>query len=280
MSKYHVNPETGNPGVCKAEKQCRFGGAAEHFSSPEAARSGYEKAMTTSDVPLSKRLAKGAVPKTKEAPKYEAVKSDGTRGFSVTISGKLGGGTETRTIYAKTASEARKKALTSAPKLAKVTEVTRKLAPTPEQSARLQDSINDMKRVQLENEVQDFLRDTEMGGEFDQRSFFVAPDAKTFSLKVKHAFANKWDKYKPGDSVRFDRDFNILGVEKHFNVTVPGDEKKNERAKTYVIDGLDRAEVEAEAAKRGLPSTVSIMPAYDYREDPRDARPGNFWTDV
>jgi hypothetical protein len=279
MSKYHVNPETGNPGVCKAEKQCRFGGAAEHFSSPEAARSGYEKAMTTSDVPLSKRLAKGAVPKTKEAPKYEAVKSDGTRGFSVTISGKLGGGTETRTIYAKTASEARNKALKSAPKLAKVTGVTRKLAPTPEQSAHLQDSINDMKRVQLETEVEDFLRNTEMGGQFNERDFHVAKDAKTFSLKVDLSFSDRGQSYKYGDSVRFDRDFNILGLEKHYRVTVPGDAKKNERDRTYIIDGLDQAEVEAEVAKRGLPSTASVAHAPDYREDPMDSRPGNYWTD-
>lgn len=49
MAKYHVNPETGTPGICHAKKQCRFGGDAEHYKSPEAAREAYEEKMAGSE---------------------------------------------------------------------------------------------------------------------------------------------------------------------------------------------------------------------------------------
>lgn len=45
MSKFHINPESGNPGLCNAKIQCRFGSPSEHFDSPEEARSHYEKQM-------------------------------------------------------------------------------------------------------------------------------------------------------------------------------------------------------------------------------------------
>ncbi len=39
MAIYHVNPETGNVGVCSAEKgNCPFGNAEDHYTSEEAAR--------------------------------------------------------------------------------------------------------------------------------------------------------------------------------------------------------------------------------------------------
>lgn len=44
MSKFHINPESGDPGLCNAKIQCRFG-PSEHFDSPEEARSHYEKQM-------------------------------------------------------------------------------------------------------------------------------------------------------------------------------------------------------------------------------------------
>ena len=44
MAKYHINYK-GNPGVCRAEKNCPFGGPSEHFDSPETARAAYEKTM-------------------------------------------------------------------------------------------------------------------------------------------------------------------------------------------------------------------------------------------
>lgn len=42
MAKYHVNPETGEPGECKAEIKCRFGSPEEHYTSAEAARKAFE----------------------------------------------------------------------------------------------------------------------------------------------------------------------------------------------------------------------------------------------
>lgn len=43
QNKFHVNPKTGNPGVCRAKANCPFGGDDEHFESREEARSVYEK---------------------------------------------------------------------------------------------------------------------------------------------------------------------------------------------------------------------------------------------
>jgi hypothetical protein len=40
---FHVNPQTGNPGVCRAkEGNCPFGAEAPHYDSKDAARAGYE----------------------------------------------------------------------------------------------------------------------------------------------------------------------------------------------------------------------------------------------
>lgn len=39
MSKYHVNPRTGNPG---ATIKCRFGGGSSHFATKDEARADYE----------------------------------------------------------------------------------------------------------------------------------------------------------------------------------------------------------------------------------------------
>lgn len=43
MAKYHVNPETGEPGLCHASIQCRFGGASLHYDSSSEARFAYEQ---------------------------------------------------------------------------------------------------------------------------------------------------------------------------------------------------------------------------------------------
>lgn len=42
---FHVNPETGEPGPCRASIQCRFGDKTEHYESPEDARAAYEIQM-------------------------------------------------------------------------------------------------------------------------------------------------------------------------------------------------------------------------------------------
>lgn len=47
MTKYHINPATGNPGVCVAtDGKCRYGNNAPHFSSEADARTAYEAAMS------------------------------------------------------------------------------------------------------------------------------------------------------------------------------------------------------------------------------------------
>ena len=41
MTRYHLNPETGNPGVCVALQRCRYGESTPHYDSQEAARAAY-----------------------------------------------------------------------------------------------------------------------------------------------------------------------------------------------------------------------------------------------
>lgn len=63
MAKYHVNPETGSPGLCTATKQCRFGDVApEHYNSKEEAASAYEASQSANTFkPVKKQVEK---PKT------------------------------------------------------------------------------------------------------------------------------------------------------------------------------------------------------------------------
>ena len=43
MKKYHINPETGSPGVCQATGACPFGDLEkDHYSTRESARAAYE----------------------------------------------------------------------------------------------------------------------------------------------------------------------------------------------------------------------------------------------
>jgi hypothetical protein len=43
MDKYHINPETGNPGLCSAKVKCPFGGDDVHYFSKEAAQKAFEE---------------------------------------------------------------------------------------------------------------------------------------------------------------------------------------------------------------------------------------------
>lgn len=65
---YHVNPQTGNPGVCKAEaKGCPFGGTEEHFTSKDAARAHYEDQMKSGVLePSSVTKAKSLISRPKD----------------------------------------------------------------------------------------------------------------------------------------------------------------------------------------------------------------------
>jgi hypothetical protein len=49
--RYHVNPETGKPGQCKAKHKCRFGGIQDHYESKESAQAAYEKKMQSNTLP-------------------------------------------------------------------------------------------------------------------------------------------------------------------------------------------------------------------------------------
>ncbi len=43
MTKYHLNPQTGNPGKCSAEQgNCPFGDPLEHYDFPAEARKSFE----------------------------------------------------------------------------------------------------------------------------------------------------------------------------------------------------------------------------------------------
>lgn len=44
MARYHINPRTGDPGVCSARISCPYGSLeSDHFDSKEAARAAYEE---------------------------------------------------------------------------------------------------------------------------------------------------------------------------------------------------------------------------------------------
>lgn len=46
MPRYHINPETGNPGICRAHLNCPFGDLeTEHYESRKAAQNAFEQAM-------------------------------------------------------------------------------------------------------------------------------------------------------------------------------------------------------------------------------------------
>lgn len=54
MIAYHINPETGNPGLCKAAQRCPFGSSEEHFPTKEDARRAYEEGQVAIAVPFVK----------------------------------------------------------------------------------------------------------------------------------------------------------------------------------------------------------------------------------
>jgi len=45
MKRFHINPETGEPGVCVAKVKCRFGGEGDHYPSEKDARQAFERKM-------------------------------------------------------------------------------------------------------------------------------------------------------------------------------------------------------------------------------------------
>lgn len=56
-ARYHINPQTGNPGVCRAQYNCRFGSIdREHYDSKEEARAAFEKKMEVSTRDMGKAV--------------------------------------------------------------------------------------------------------------------------------------------------------------------------------------------------------------------------------
>lgn len=52
---YHINPQTGEPGPCRARKSCPFGDLeADHYGSAEEARAAYEAGEVTFAPPMVK----------------------------------------------------------------------------------------------------------------------------------------------------------------------------------------------------------------------------------
>jgi hypothetical protein len=72
MSKFHINPATGEVGKCSSTKgKCPFGTAEEHYTSQEAASAAYEESMKGHAV-------KSAVKKSPKTPRTDFRKSDGS----------------------------------------------------------------------------------------------------------------------------------------------------------------------------------------------------------
>lgn len=57
MSKFHVNPETGNPNRCYAIKKCRFGSDSEHYATKSLAAQAYEGSQEMSSVLISHKAS-------------------------------------------------------------------------------------------------------------------------------------------------------------------------------------------------------------------------------
>lgn len=53
--RFHVNPDTGDVRVCSASQKCRFGETAPHYSTPEEARSDYERSQVSQVATLTKK---------------------------------------------------------------------------------------------------------------------------------------------------------------------------------------------------------------------------------
>ena len=53
-TRFHINPKTGEPGICHAQKNCPFGGEDAHFASKNEARAAYEKQMASRDYEVLK----------------------------------------------------------------------------------------------------------------------------------------------------------------------------------------------------------------------------------
>lgn len=92
MTRYHINPKTGNPNKCSAKLgNCPFkstdGAEAIHYETQDAAREGYEKIMEAQAE--ADRLAREAADELNwPAPSAEAVAEAEAAGYTVDVKGK------------------------------------------------------------------------------------------------------------------------------------------------------------------------------------------------
>jgi hypothetical protein len=61
MARYHINLETGEPGLCRATQKCPFGDASEHYASKDEARSAYEIIATAEIQRVTGRASKSRI---------------------------------------------------------------------------------------------------------------------------------------------------------------------------------------------------------------------------
>lgn len=93
MTRYHINPKTGNPNKCSAkEGNCPFkseaGTEATHYESPDAARAGYEQEMEAKAV--AAKEAKAAADELNwPTPKADAIAEAEALGYTVEPKSKL-----------------------------------------------------------------------------------------------------------------------------------------------------------------------------------------------
>lgn len=73
MSKFHINPNTGNPGPCSAEKKCPYGDLEkDHYPTPEIARTAYEVKMKTQELEALQKNHAATVKARKKSPITDA----------------------------------------------------------------------------------------------------------------------------------------------------------------------------------------------------------------
>lgn len=73
-----------------------------------------------------------------------------------------------------------------------------------------------MASAELTAKVERQFLPTELGSEFFRNSFVVAADGQSFTIRARNSFSYGPRGYRhriePGDTVKFDRDFNIIHI--------------------------------------------------------------------
>lgn len=147
-------------------------------------------------------------------------------------------------------------------------------------NSTIQASIDNVRRVQLEDKLQEF-KYTELGFEFDHRRFEVADDGRTLSGVADNHFAYNGVSYEPGDKLRLNSSFEIIGKEvndkQRWNITTINDKTGARDTRGYY--GASEEDVKSQIDQTRF-SIDDMMHESDFpREDDGD-RPVGFWTGV